>query len=1362
MTLLSGKLVSPKRALGLLSLIAMLFGLSPLATAQEATDAPAPLRIAIDRAYSPYSLIGPTGEATGLAVEMWRAWSEATGTPVEFVASGWEETLEALRTGKVDAHFGMFKYASRAEWADFAEPIHQIHTALFFRAGEDEMVPLKDLAGEKVGVWAETYQHQFLKDNFPDIKAVASKSDDQLILKLLNGDVRAILNEVPSVDADLASFGIRGVLTRSEKILFSNYVQPAVRKGETALLELINEGFRKVSIDRLHELEKLWMSSPSDHFYAGAGGQVEFTLEEEAWLDANPAITLAVTTFIQPVDVIDEAGNYSGMNADLINMLNQKLGINIVPEFFDSWGKVVKATTGGTVDGAFSLSITPEREKSVLFTKPYAFDPIIAIVPRTSNDILDWKDLNGKNVSVVKGASIIEEIQGMLGDGALITVESEADGLKQVESGAADIHVSWLLPYGNAQRSDPVDGLKIALTRNSEGGSLRIGIHKDRPELLGILRKGLNAISREELTAVRNKWLFPKDASMDMPVTLRADELGWMQAHPIIRLAVLKDYAPFDFTNNDGTHSGLHSDLLKLINKHLGANIVAIPFDTWKEAYDKAASGDLDGIMSLGWTKEREKTFLFSTPYHYDPADMVVQDIDGSVKSWRALNGKTIWVRNSSSLIRKIKKDLPDANIIEADSEAYALEQLASGNGDAYLAWISADKSKLRSMGLKVAASVDTRQGELLIGVHRSRPLVAGIIQKGLGSISAKEMAALRSKWLFSEQQMADLTAEEWAWVENRTIKVGVEQWAPLVFLDNSGNLQGLAGGFLRRVSNATGLKFEIVGDEWASLLGDFKERKIDLLPATYFTEERATYGLYSDPFFYMREYVYVKDGSTDISSIKDIADKRIAVVKGYGTIPKIRAKYPKATIVETNNLMTSIDAVLNSEVDALIEAQMVVEHTIKTNAIIGLKGISQSVFPASPLHFFSRIDEPILQSILQKGLDAITEEEERAEIGKWISATKTERQKLGLSIDEQGWLSEHENIRLGVDTSWPPFEFVDEDGKYSGVSSGYIDVISKRLELSMQAVPGINWSQAIEKIKFGELDVLPAVARTPEREAFLNFTKPYVKVPMVIATHKDGPVVGEVGDLEGKSVGVVTGYASAELLRADFPKLNFIEMNSVAALLLALSEGKIDTAFENLWVISYEKERLSLDDVKIAVPTSYNIDLSMGVRKDWPELVPILDKALASIDKQQSTTIRNAWMAVEVKFGLDMKTVLIWAVPAGGGVLLIIAFVVGWNRRLGAEIDERKRAEEELAKRTNLIQAVLGSLTQGIVAFDKDLKLIAWNNHYKEIRDYPSELLEEGRDFRDNSSNFSNATLILHSLFIFRFALLVVEPVLG
>jgi len=807
-------------------------------------------------------------------------------------------------------------------------------------------------------------------------------------------------------------------------------------------------------------------------------------------------------------------------------------------------------------------------------------------------------------------------------------------------------------------------------------------------------------------------------------IDLSPEERAWIKAHPILKVGNENDWPPFDFAEN-GQPRGYSIDYLKLAGEKAGLQFEFINGFTWSQLLDKARSRELDILPAIMETPERREFLTFTQHYMVNPTVIVTKDTDTDIHSITDLKGRKVAIVSGYYYENSVKSKHPDVTVVPVSGFLEGLEAVIHGDADAFIGSQIVVHHTIATHflgGLRVAGRSgidDVDRFKIRFGVRKDEDILVSILEKGMNAITQEEKRTLANRWIGApaagKSTLASLSNEEKAWVKSHTIKVGVEQWAPIVFADSAGDVQGIAGGFLRMVAKSTGLKFEIIADKWDPLLKGLRNKSIDLLPATYHTDERATYGLYTKPYFFMREFVYVNDGNQEIKSIDDLADKRIAVVKGYGTIPKIRAKYPKATVVETKDLMASIDAVLNGDVAALIEAQMAVERTIRSNSIVGLKGISQNVFRASPVHFFSRIDEPLLRSILQKGLEAISEEQRRVEMEKWITSAETERDKLRLSPAEQAWLSRHETIRLGIDSSWPPFEFVDDNDKYAGVSSGYVNAISKRLEVTMKPLRDLKWPEVIEKIKKGELDVLPAVTRTPEREAFLNFTEPYIKVPLVIATHKKGPIVSDMGDLEGKTVGVVKGYAAIDLLRADYPMLQFVEMTDVASLLNALSAGEIDTVFENLWVISYEAERLGLEDTKIALPTPYNVGLSLGVRKDWPEFVPILNKALASIDDRQRAAIKNTWLAVEVRFGTDLTTVLTWALPIGGGLALIIVVIVISNRRMRLQIAERERAERALKESEAILNTILDNMPAVVFLKELDGSFIRVNQAYQD-----------------------------------------------
>jgi len=51
---------------------------------------------------------------------------------------------------------------------------------------------------------------------------------------------------------------------------------------------------------------------------------------------------------------------------------------------------------------------------------------------------------------------------------------------------------------------------------------------------------------------------------------------------------------------------------------------------------------------------------------------------------------------------------------------------------------------------------------------------------------------------------------------------------------------------------------------------------------------------------------------------------------------------------------------------------------------------------------------------------------------------------RLKLTKSEQQWLQQHPEIRQGIDHSWPPIEFVDDQGHYQGLAAEFFKVMTK------------------------------------------------------------------------------------------------------------------------------------------------------------------------------------------------------------------------------------------------------------------------------------------------------------------------------
>ena len=619
-----------------------------------------------------------------------------------------------MREGEADIHSGLFKTREREEWLRFSLPLQNIKTGLYARANAEGVASLSSLAGRRVGAVKGTYQAQYLKANHPDVVTVEVDSSDDYFFSLLRGDLDAFIDEVPSVEANLARLGLIGVIVRQQE-LFSNLMYAGVRLSDPELLQLVVSGLEKIPREKKAEIEALWIANPEDRFFALEEGVVHLTASEKSWLEEHPVLPFAVTTFIRPVDIVDNEGNYRGLNADLISLLNKKLGANIVPEFFDSWNALVESVLAGEVDAAFSFSRTPEREKSVLFTQPYAYDPIIVVVRQGEETIKSWRDLGGHGVVAVSGMSVVEELREAIGEGELVLVESDGDAARMLAEGSVRAYVSFMLPYRNAQMTAFVPGLAIADQRNTEGGSLRIAIHKSQPMLAQIMTKAIDALTPAELASLRDRWLVPKpsrDAGASLRGELSAKELAWLDAHPVVRLGDDFAWPPFTFMDDDDNFAGIASGYAAAISGRLGIELRPVRNLSWPEVIEQVKTGDLDVLPAVARTKMREAFLNFTQPYVSFPVVIATRKDAPLVDRLDDLEGWTVGVVEGYVTDELLAENHSGLNRKRVTSVAEGLRALEDNEITAFvgnLGAITYEIERARLEDIRIAAPTDYR-----------------------------------------------------------------------------------------------------------------------------------------------------------------------------------------------------------------------------------------------------------------------------------------------------------------------------------------------------------------------------------------------------------------------------------------------------------------------------------------------------------------------------------------------------------------------------------------------------------------------------------------------------------------------------
>ncbi len=280
---------------------------------------------------------------------------------------------------------------------------------------------------------------------------------------------------------------------------------------------------------------------------------------------------------------------------------------------------------------------------------------------------------------------------------------------------------------------------------------------------------------------------------------------------------------------------------------------------------------------------------------------------------------------------------------------------------------------------------------------------------------------------------------------------------------------------------------------------------------------------------------------------------------------------------------------------------------------------------------------------------------------------------------DELAFMEEHPVIRLGVDPGFVPFEFIDEDGEYKGIAADYLALISEKTGLQFEVVKSLTWPEAYDMALAGEVDVLPAIGKTEEREEHFLFSEPYYYFKRVIVTRDTDADISGIDDLEGLAVAVQRNSSHHSYL-LSYPDINLSLYDSVEVALTAVATGTEKAFIGNLATTNYLIRLNGLTNLRfVSFEAEKQQALHFAVRKDWPELASIFNKAIDSIPESEKLAISNKW--VELDTHIDYGPVIRVMSIAGAFITVIMGVSFFWIARLRKEIRRREQIQLDLEK---------------------------------------------------------------------------------
>ncbi len=830
----------------------------------------------------------------------------------------------------------------------------------------------------------------------------------------------------------------------------------------------------------------------------------------------------------------------------------------------------------------------------------------------------------------------------------------------------------------------------------------------------------------------------------DHAIHLTEAERQWVKNHPVIRVANEMDWPPLDFVQNGKPH-GYSIDLIGLLAKKIGLKIEFVNGHSWDELLEKAKKREIDLFPVVINTPERRRYLSFTEPYMSIREALYVSDRLKDTRSLQDMGGYDIALQKGHAFSDRIKNKYPDINVIFVDNALEGLKLVSNGTADGIvLTKVIADYliSTHTLVGVHFHSALkqavtDIKQ-ELSIGVRSDWPILLGLMQKELHFLTPSELQPLQDKWFGNKMGPAlPLTWEEQQWLlDHPVIRVSNEMdWPPFDFVED-GEPAGYSIDLMNRVAEIIGVRFEYVnGLTWKELLERFRNPDhkggIDVMSAIAKTESRKNFALFTQSYFNNPPAIITRKDEQEIRKLSDLEGRRVALPKYYALSETLPQEVPNVIMVhEINgapiqNALDALKAIVVGEADAVVESAALLSYHIDANALPNLKIAAYPTFRYldirdNDLYAAVRKDWPIFHSIMVKALNQVTQEERASWIKQWIHAGETDTApRVVFSEAEKTWLAKQQAITFCVDPNWMPYERINEAGGVEGIMADFVQMASDRIGVPFRLHPTASWTHTLNEIKQGSCDILSAAAPTGPRREWLDFTRPHLEFPLVIALRSEERFIENIEDIQGKTIGVVKGYAHADLIHERYPNLKVQEVENVVDGLKRVEAGELFGFVDTVASISYVIRGEGMPNLKIGGRFDISLDLAMALRKgEKPELLSILDKTIASFSDKEMKTLIDKWVAVTYETALDYT--LLWKVMAGGSAVILI--FVFWNRKLAAV---NKVIDDRLLKSEDRFRTLVENLNDWIWEIDADGRYTYVSPKVKDILGYePSELI--------------------------------------
>ncbi|HFI0213567.1 TPA: ABC transporter substrate-binding protein/permease [Streptococcus suis] len=447
--------------------------------------------------------------------------------------------------------------------------------------------------------------------------------------------------------------------------------------------------------------------------------------------------------------------------------------------------------------------------------------------------------------------------------------------------------------------------------------------------------------------------------------------------------------------------------------------------------------------------------------------------------------------------------------------------------------------------------------------------------------------------------------------------------YAPFEFKDSDQVYKGLDVDIINEVAKRSGWTMNQSFPGFDAAVNAVQAGSADALMAgTTITEPRKKVFTFSDPYFDTKIVIATTKSNT-IAKYEDLKGKTVGVKNGTAAqafLEENKDKYGYTIkTFDTGDLMyNSLSA---GAVDAVMDDEAVIQYAIQQGQDLSID-IAGEAIGSFGFSVKKGSKYEYLVEDFNKALAAMKEDGTYQQImNKWLGTTTASAEttdyssRLSLTGSATAKATPvKSSYTIVSDSSFAPFEYQDETGKYVGIDMELIKAIAEQQGFTI-TIQNPGFDAALNAVQAGQADaVIAGMSITDARKEIFDFSDAYYSSNILLAV-KNGSDIASYEDLNGKTVGAKNGTASYTFLESNKDKYSYTlkPFDEASGMYDSLNSGSIDALMDDEAILLYAIQQGR--DFATPIPGEKSGEYGFAVKKGTnPELIEMFNNGMAAL----------------------------------------------------------------------------------------------------------------------------------------------------